>query len=342
MKKRQPCIYKITNLVDGKVYIGQTTVGFEKRIREHLYKLRNDKHKNEHLQRAYNKFGETNFVFEILQECEIKEIDSLECYWIELFESTDRSYGYNFENGGNKNKKHHAETLTKLSELSKRNWENPIYLKKMAERIERMTGSKNPAAIKVICVNDGKIFDALSEAAEYYNISNKYISRVCKGERYSTNGLQFAHYEEGKKYELKETPIYEKGNHPTARKIICINENKVFDSVVEASEFYKISYDNIHQVVLGKNIVTKTPDGHWYQFAYYEEGKKYKLKKFDETKIKKPKKVVCINTGQTFESICQAANHFGLQQSKISLVCSGKRNYHGKTESGEKLKWAFV
>jgi len=60
-------IYRIRNLVDGKVYIGQA-VNFEKRKSRHLWELRSGRHKNEHMQRAWLVHGESNFVFEVLED----------------------------------------------------------------------------------------------------------------------------------------------------------------------------------------------------------------------------------------------------------------------------------
>jgi group I intron endonuclease len=74
MINRYNCgIYKITNLVNGKVYIGQS---MELDIREgkHFGALRKNKHKNRYLQRAFNKYGEENFIFEILLYCEEFEL----------------------------------------------------------------------------------------------------------------------------------------------------------------------------------------------------------------------------------------------------------------------------
>jgi group I intron endonuclease len=88
-------IYRIRNLADGKVYIGQA-VNFEKRKSRHLWELRSNRHKNEHLQRAWLAHGEQNFVFEILEsdvpntmlvEAEQRHIDD--------HSSSDWSKGYN-------------------------------------------------------------------------------------------------------------------------------------------------------------------------------------------------------------------------------------------------------
>ena len=60
-------IYKIINVVNGKLYIGSTMHKFSKRKSEHLTALRKGYHFNSHLQSAWNKYGEENFIFEILE-----------------------------------------------------------------------------------------------------------------------------------------------------------------------------------------------------------------------------------------------------------------------------------
>ena len=71
----------ITNLIDGKKYIGQTT-NYNKRSKTHFSKLRDNKHHNEHLQRAFNKYGEKNFKIEILSLCDENQLDELEKKYI--------------------------------------------------------------------------------------------------------------------------------------------------------------------------------------------------------------------------------------------------------------------
>lgn len=60
-------IYKITNKVNGKFYIGSTN-HLVRRWRHHRSLLRNKKHHNKHLQHSYDKHGIENFIFEVLEE----------------------------------------------------------------------------------------------------------------------------------------------------------------------------------------------------------------------------------------------------------------------------------
>jgi group I intron endonuclease len=67
-------IYKITNCISGKFYIGSTK-RFKKRQRDHFGILKRNKHHNKHLQASYNKHGRKNFLFEILEIVEGSHFD---------------------------------------------------------------------------------------------------------------------------------------------------------------------------------------------------------------------------------------------------------------------------
>lgn len=60
-------IYRIRNINDGFVYIGQTSACFQKRFWHHKWKLTHHSHDNPHLQRAYDKYGPGAFVFEVIE-----------------------------------------------------------------------------------------------------------------------------------------------------------------------------------------------------------------------------------------------------------------------------------
>lgn len=88
-------IYRITNKENGKVYIG-SSVDIHLRWLQHKSQLKKNKHHSRHLQNAWNKYGEDNFRFDIVEL--IDDIDlllSAEQKWINKTKSYDYHYGYN-------------------------------------------------------------------------------------------------------------------------------------------------------------------------------------------------------------------------------------------------------
>ena len=100
MRKRISCIYKITNKVNGKVYIGQT-INFGKRSKEHFSTLRKNVHRNQYLQQSFNKYGESAFQIDILKLSPHEKLDELEIYYMKKYDSLNKSVGYNMLTGGN-------------------------------------------------------------------------------------------------------------------------------------------------------------------------------------------------------------------------------------------------
>ena len=92
-------IYKITNLLNNKCYIGKSK-NIEARWQYHKNNIKNTKESNKVLYQAFKKYGLKNFKFEILEE--IDQYDKLsnerEKYWIEYYNSFH--YGYNMTKGG--------------------------------------------------------------------------------------------------------------------------------------------------------------------------------------------------------------------------------------------------
>lgn len=118
-------IYVITNLINGKKYIGQS-VDVHRRIIHHRHHLNAGVHYNEHLQRAWNKYGKENFSFEVLEYCDIDKLDDLERQYISDFKALDERYGYNSQSGGHEGKQLSEEAKRKISEATSGE-NNPMY-----------------------------------------------------------------------------------------------------------------------------------------------------------------------------------------------------------------------
>lgn len=84
VRSRVVCVYSITNVVNGKLYIG-STVDYKVRVRQHTKALTRNGHHNSHLQAAWNKYGGLNFVFDIIEECHATEVRVREQAWIDNF-----------------------------------------------------------------------------------------------------------------------------------------------------------------------------------------------------------------------------------------------------------------
>lgn len=123
-------IYKITNNVNKKVYIGQTN-NYEKRIKSHINQLKRNKHNNILLQRSFNIYGIENFYFEKIDEADLDNIDHLETFWIKKLSSDNSKFGYNIESGGNKNKTLSESTKEKLRKCKRNKSTKETISKKM-------------------------------------------------------------------------------------------------------------------------------------------------------------------------------------------------------------------
>ena len=91
-------IYIIKNTINNKVYIGQTRTSVNQRWSEHL---RHARYGDQLINRAMRKYGIDKFYIETLEICEASELDKREMYYIDLYDSTDKSKGYNVSIGGN-------------------------------------------------------------------------------------------------------------------------------------------------------------------------------------------------------------------------------------------------
>jgi group I intron endonuclease len=88
-------IYKITNLINNKIYIGQS-VNTKHRWEQHIS---SSKHNPKTIvDRAINKYGQENFKYEIIENT--SDYDDREKYWINYYNATDRAVGYNVAVGG--------------------------------------------------------------------------------------------------------------------------------------------------------------------------------------------------------------------------------------------------
>jgi group I intron endonuclease len=203
-------IYKITNKIDNKIYIGQTIGDLERRWKGHLKKRSNCRY----LKSAINKYGIDNFEFKLVCITFDNQLDDMEIKYIEQYNCLVPN-GYNLRLGGNSGR-HNVETKQKISETLKKRFNTDIIhskpqlgkphseitKKKLSEAnkgkrrsqetINKMIISKRKRKNKVIQFdiegNRLNSFDTCKEAAEYIGISLSSISVCCIGKAKTAKG----------------------------------------------------------------------------------------------------------------------------------------------------------
>lgn len=206
-------IYKATNIINGKVYIGQTTNTINRRRTEHYYNAMNGD-SNQVFYRAIRKYGKDSFSWEIIDKADTKkELCEKEIYWIEYYNSyigKKDCNGYNMSIGGETNKGAilSKETRRKMS-VSRAGKGNAMYGRKMTdaqkERLRKIaTSENNPTNKPVIKLSlDGKILDryhSCAESARAIGGDTSHIASCCRGERLVGYGYLWLYeddYDEG-------------------------------------------------------------------------------------------------------------------------------------------------
>jgi len=188
-------IYKITNRIDGKIYIGQTVRRLERRWKEHC-------DKSSHclaLHNAIAKYGAENFTVEQIDvACSVDELNAKEKYWIAFYNSVAPN-GYNLTSGGESGKEMSPESREKLSE-SKRGKKTWISGKHHTEETRRkiseiQTGTRmgkdNHKSVTIKCVETGEIFDSIGEAERKYGVTRTHVCACCRGKRKTAGGYHW-------------------------------------------------------------------------------------------------------------------------------------------------------
>src|SRR6478609_3140173 len=130
-------IYSITNVIDGKVYVG-SSINVENRVKEHLRCLRLGNHYNHKLQRAWSKHGEESFVFECVWKCQKQYLLFFEQIMIDGNDAVKSGYNLAPKAGNTLGYKHTDETKKTLSEMKKgKNYHTEETLKTLSEKCKK-------------------------------------------------------------------------------------------------------------------------------------------------------------------------------------------------------------
>jgi group I intron endonuclease len=169
-------VYKITNKINGKIYIGQTTSTIQERWNSHCC---HSKHgRNALLGKAIRKYGKENFTIEQIDYAQsIEELNKKEIEHISLSKSTDKNIGYNLMSGGD-NSRHSEVTKQKMS---KSKLGKPSNRKGTTSSLE--TRRKQSEALKGI-PRPKEVIEKMSKSQKGKFVSEetrRKISEACKG-----------------------------------------------------------------------------------------------------------------------------------------------------------------
>lgn len=298
-------IYKVTNLINGKIYIGQS-----QHIETRWYSHKNDynnPNSSGYTSMFYNamrKYGVENFQFEVIEECPLDKLNEREQYWIEYFHSYwgfEKSNGYNMTLGGDK-----RGSKVKL---------------KYNEVLE----------IQELLINDTL---SQTKIGEKYGVTEATISDINLGKTWTNDKLDYPlrkqRYKNGKlakytkeslpvtKEELLQLIIKNKGNFTAVGRELNINRKTV-------SNWCKIL-----------ELPSKSSD-------YRTNKKKANKEKINSNFTGESKSVYMLDKDteeiiQYFDSMSAAGRflHNDYAAAHIGLVCKGEQ----KTAYGYKWKWA--
>ena len=299
-------IYKITNKINGKSYIGLSG-DIPIRWNEHRchYKTIDNV-----LYRAMRKYGIENFIFEILENCPKQKLGEREKFYIRKYRTYigfEDCNGYNMTLGGEESEGAiiTEETKAKMS---------------LKSRL-----GNNPAAKKVYI--DDKVFGTIKEAAQFLNVSPEYLRRWLSKERKIPKSR--AYLLEHKVGIVGEPSLEQKyfGNEVPVE---C--DNIVFNSVKECAEYLNIPDNRLISYLKGRICI---PD------QFKNRGLKYVNK---DTPLKNKEKSWYQNisfslNGEEFKNISELREYLNCPISSIYNHLRNKK--HGGTfiYKGKEIMW---
>lgn len=205
-------IYKITNQINGKCYIGQST-NIQKRLNQHKrYAFdKSGASYNKILYKAIRKYGIENFTFEVLEECSQELLNEQEIYWIDYYNSYNE--GYNATYGG-EGKRYDYKIIYE-------EWQKGLKCKEIKEKLnisnvtitnalrtfgisenEVMSRSCSTKKQYLALSEDGKplkIFDGARSIVLFFNLkeskANDFLSILNNGKSKRFNGYYWKYYE---------------------------------------------------------------------------------------------------------------------------------------------------
>lgn len=213
-----PYIYKITNKINDRMYIGKTVRTIEERWKEHLRDINRRSFEKRPLYDAMNKYGPENFHIEQIEEVQdVNELNNRECFWIETLGTFKN--GYNATKGGDEKAYIDRELVIKTYQEVQNCIKTAKLLNISVDSVRNILKEKNieikssqeiakdncSIPIKMLDKENKilRIFSSVTEASKFLVEQNlakniysckSHISQVCKGKRKTCGGYRWEYF----------------------------------------------------------------------------------------------------------------------------------------------------
>lgn len=333
------CIYKITNNINGKIYIGQTRVTEPQRWQQHVWHAYNDSDNDSLLLcKAIKKYGKENFTRTIIEECDNCFLNEREKYWINYFNATNHDIGYNVAEGGYGHTKYSNKEIVKAymdcGSIAKASKVIGMSREQMSRRLQAI-GIQTTREIAV-CQYDlqGNFIKEYQTMAEAAKETNTPIYHIREQSIYNKFLWLYKNSTQTPKERLKQLSNL-------VHDLLDIQQYNEFGELIaefpNASEASKITGINLSSIKAASDGRQVSAGGFLWVRVYSgipleEILNKYllsssccKIEEVDE-------KGQVINT---FDSCNKAERFYGYSGNSIKPVCDGKR----KSTKGKIFRW---
>lgn len=312
MEKKKWCVYKHTNINNGKVYIGITSDTPENRWANGLrYPA------NAHFTNAIKKYGWDGFSHEIVADGLTKdEASAIEIRLIKEFYATDRRFGYNIALGGVGRESVSDETREKMR------------LSHIGEKNHNFGKHKTEETIRKLSLANKKYWEE-HPRPQGYKRSQVTIEKMRASRTGCTTAWKGGHHSQDTIAKMRTAQ---------SKPVLCIETGSIYLNARIAASEIGTSYSSI-SCVCNKSKSRVTAGGYHWRFATDEE---YALKTNNNTVEIPPgnpsyfKKVKCVETGEVFCSLAEAALHINRSKQTICGACKNS----SRTAGG--YHWEYV
>lgn len=276
-------IYKITNQINNKAYIGQTIETPQDRWKDHIYTALSNKGEDNryYFQKALRKYGIDNFTFEIIEQVDDSLLNEREIYWISYYHTykydDNHIGGYNLTRGGMGNRQFDTEMLIKVFYEHGENIKETISEIGCSEltlvkalKTKGLHGRGKDKSIYQLDSITGEIlaeYPSIKEAAEYLQVKRGGIDRALGGRQLTAYSYCWCYKDKYLDFDIN------KHQDPRKRPVKCIETNTIFRTTADAGHWLGKLFDDEKSYITYAGEITNscqhpTHGTHGYHWTY--------------------------------------------------------------------------